>query len=67
MTAVEQRKLKGLLKSAFAEVLAERQDLLRNAIRECFEDVAMIRAIREGGKTPLVSRRKIFQRFARAA
>jgi hypothetical protein len=67
MIAVEERRLKGLLKSALAEVLEERRDLLREAVRESFEDLAMIRAIQLGEKSPLISRRKIFQRFARAA
>ena len=67
MIAVEERRLKGLLKNALAEVLEERPDLLRDAVRESFEDVALIRAIQLGEKTPLTSRRKIFQRFERLA
>ena len=67
MTAVEERRLKGLLKTAVTEVLAERQDLLRDAIRESFEDVALVRAIQLGEATPLTSRKKIFQRLDRAA
>ena len=67
MTAVEERRLKGLLKTAVTEVLAERQDLLRDAIRESFEDVALVRAIQLGEKTPLTSRKNIMQRLERAA
>jgi hypothetical protein len=67
MIAVEERRLKGLLKDAVAEVLAEHRDLLRDAVRESFEDVALIRAIQLGEKSPLTSRRKIFQRLERAA
>jgi len=67
MTAVQERRLKGLLKTAVAEVLEERQDLLRDALRESFEEMALIRAIQLGEKSPLTSRRKIFQRFERAA
>ena len=67
MTAVEEHRLKGLLKTAVAEVLEERQDLLRDAMRESSEDVAMIRAIQLGEKSPVTSRKKIFQRFERAA
>ncbi len=67
MTAVEERRLKGLLKAAVTEVLAERQDLLRDAIRESFEDVALVRAIQLGEKTPLTSRKNIMQRLERAA
>jgi hypothetical protein len=67
MIAVEERRLKGLLKSAVAEVLEEHRDLLRDAVRESFEDVAPIRAIQLGEKSPLTSRRKILQRLERAA
>ena len=67
MTAVQERRLKGLLKTAVAEVLEERQDLLRDALRESFEEMALIRAIQLGEKSPLTSRRKIFQPFARVA
>jgi len=67
MTAVEERRLKGLLKTAAAEVLEERQDLLRDALRESLEDMALIRAIQVGEKSPHTSRKKIFQRLERAA
>ena len=67
MIAVEERRLKALLKDAVAEVLEEHRDLLRDAVRESFEDVALIRAIQLGEKSPLTSRKKIFQRLERAA
>ena len=67
MIAVEERRLKGLLKNAVAEVLEEHRDLLRDAVRESLEDVALIRAIQLGEKSPLTSRRKILQRLERAA
>jgi hypothetical protein len=67
MIAVEERRLKGLLKNAVAEVLEEHRDLLRDAVRESFEDVALIRAIQLGEKSPLTSRRKVLQRLERAA
>jgi hypothetical protein len=67
MTAVEERRLKGILKTAVAEVLAERQDLLRDALRESLEDMATIRAIRIGEKSAIISRKKIFRRLERAA
>ena len=59
--------MKGLLKSALTEVLEERGDLLREAVRESFEDVALMRAIQAGEKSPHTSRRKIFQRLERVA
>ena len=67
MTATEERRLKGLLKSALTEVLEERGDLLRDAVRESFEDVALVRAIQAGEKSRLTSRRKIFERLERGA
>ncbi|HEV7927111.1 MAG TPA: hypothetical protein VGR14_17275 [Verrucomicrobiae bacterium] len=67
MTAVEERRLKGLVKTAVAEVLSERQDLLRNALRESLEDMAIMRGIQIGEKSPLISRKKIFRRLERAA
>ena len=67
MIAVDERRLKGLLKNAVAEVLEEHRDLLRDAVRESLEDVALIRAIQLGEKSPLTSRRKILQRLGRAA
>ena len=67
MIAVEERRLKGLLKNAVAEVLEEHRDLLRDAVRESIEDVALIRAIQLGEKSPLTTRRKILQRLERAA
>ncbi|MEK7676053.1 MAG: hypothetical protein AAB676_09500 [Verrucomicrobiota bacterium] len=65
MTAVEERRLKSLLKDAVVEVLQERHDLLREALQESLEDMAMLRAIQDGEGTLLTSRKKIFQRLAR--
>ena len=66
MTVAEERRLKGLLKSAVAEVLEERQDLLREALRDTFEDVGLLRAIKQAEKSPLVSRSRIMQRLKSA-
>ncbi len=67
MTAVEERRIKILLKNAVVEVLEERQDLLRGALQESLEDMAMLKAIQQGEKTRLTSRKKILQRLTRAA
>ena len=67
MTATEERHLKALLKDAVTEVLEERQDILRAALQESLEDMAMLKAIQDGEKSPPISRKKIFQRFALAA
>ncbi len=60
MTALEERRIKSLLKDAVVEVLEERHDLLRDALQDSLEDMAMFRAIQEGEKTQLTSRKKIF-------
>ena len=67
MTAVEERRIKVLLKDAVVEVLEERHDLLREALQESLEDMAMLKAIQAGEKSRLTSRKKVLQRLARAA
>lgn len=67
MTAVEERRIKNLLKTAVVEVLEERQDLLRDALQESLEDMAMLKAIQAGEKSRTVSRKKILQRLAAVA
>jgi hypothetical protein len=66
MTAIEEHQLKGIFKSAVIEVLEERPDLLRDAMRESFEDMAMLHAIHVGEKSPLVGGQRIFRRLERA-
>ena len=67
MTATEERRIKVLLKDAVVEVLQERHDLLRSALQESLEDMAMHKAIQEGEKSKLTTRKRIFQRLERAA
>jgi hypothetical protein len=67
MTAIEEHRIKLLLKDAVVEVLEERHDLLRTALQESLEDMAMLKAIQDGEKSKLTTRKKIFQRLARAA
>lgn len=67
MTALEERRIKSLLKDAVVEVLEERHDLLRSALQDSLEDVAVVRAIQAGEKAPLTSREKIFRRLSRRA
>ncbi len=67
MTTLQERRLKSLLKDAVVEVLEERHDLLRAALQESLEEVALLRAIQAGEKSPLTSRAKVFQRLARRA
>lgn len=64
--SVEEGRLKELLKTAIVEVLEERRDLVLGLFEEVLEDVAMVRAIEEGEKTPFVSRDKVFEILDRA-
>lgn len=52
--AIEEDRLRALLKSALIEALEERRELVRDLIAEAFEDIAMIRAIEEGATTKTV-------------
>jgi hypothetical protein len=65
MTALEEHRIKALLKDAVVEVLEERRDLLREALQESVEDMGMLRAIHAGEKSRLTSREKVFQRLGR--
>lgn len=58
-TLVSEQKLKSLFKTAMKEVLEERQDWMRDLVRDAVEDVAMIRAIEEGKKSPLIDRARV--------
>jgi hypothetical protein len=46
--ATDPEALKKIIKAALIEVFDERQDLIRNAVAEAIEDIAMVRAIEEG-------------------
>ena len=59
--SINQKQLKDIIKTALVEVLEERQDLLHDAIEEAIEDVAFIRAIKEGESTKLVKRKEVFK------
>ena len=57
---MDEARLKALFKTALVEVLEERKDLLRDAIEETLEDIALSRAIEEGRRTEEVSRAAVF-------
>jgi hypothetical protein len=58
---LSETQLKDALKLALIEVLEERSDLLRDALAEVMEDVALVRAIQEGEGTEPVSRDEVFR------
>ncbi len=56
---MDEARLKALFKTALVEVLEERKDLLRDAIEETVEDIALALAIEEGRLTGEVSREEV--------
>ena len=60
MTA-EETKLKKLLKAAVIEVLEERRDLVRDALAEVVEDIALVRAIEVGSRSKAINRSEVFK------
>ena len=57
---MDDAKLKALFKAALVEVLEERKDLLRDAIEESLEEVALGRAIEAGQRTEDANRGEVF-------
>jgi ribosomal protein L12E/L44/L45/RPP1/RPP2 len=57
----DEEKLKSLFKAALIEVLDERWDLVREALEEVIEDVALTRDIDEASGGANVSREEVFK------
>ena len=57
--SIEEGRLKELLKTAIVEVLEERRELVLDVFEEALEDVALVRAIEEGERSPLVNRDEV--------
>ena len=60
-TAINEIKLKKLLKEAVEEVLVENKELFSDLILEAVEDIALIKAIKEGENSQTVGREEIFK------
>ena len=60
-TTLDETQIKELFKQAFVELLQERKDLLYEVVAEIVEDLALLRAIKEGEDTVTVSREAVFQ------
>ncbi|MCH8020474.1 hypothetical protein IH785_11495 [candidate division KSB1 bacterium] len=60
-TAINEIKLKKLLKEAVEEVLVENKELFSDLIFEAVEDIALIKAIKEGENSQAVDREEIFK------
>lgn len=63
IASLDEDRLKEILKTAMAEMLEERRNLVRDLIEEALEDVAPSRAIEEGKQSPEVGRDEVFRLF----
>ena len=59
--ALDETRIKELIKPALVELLQEHKDLLYNLVAEIVEDYALAQAIKEGEQTPKVSREKVIR------
>lgn len=57
---INESRLKEILKNALIEVFEERKSLFYELFVEALEDIALIRAIKEGEATESVSREEMF-------
>src|SRR5713226_5144643 len=58
-TSMSDDRIKELFKAAILEVLQEHRDLLRDALAEAIEDLALARAIEDGEGTETVTRDEV--------
>ena len=60
-TALDDNRMKELLKDALVELLQERREMFRDLLTEVVEDLTMVRAIEEGTETSVVDRDEVMQ------
>ena len=60
-TTLDEAQIKELFKQALVELLQERKDLLREVIAEVLEDLALLRAIKEGEDTETVGKEDVLR------
>lgn len=59
-TVINESRLKEILKNALIEIFEERKSLFYELFTEALEDIALIRAIKEGEATESVGRDEVF-------
>lgn len=60
-TTLDDKKLKTLLKSAFAEALKEQRTLVQDIVEDALEDISLARAIEQGLHSKPVSRAAVYK------
>ncbi len=58
--ALDEKKLRGIVKAAVVDALKENRDLMQDIVEEAIEDIVIARLIESGLETKPVSRKKIF-------
>lgn len=59
-TLIDDGKLKQLLKEALIEAIEEKQNIFQEIIIEAMEDIALVRAIKEGENTRNADKQEVF-------
>jgi hypothetical protein len=59
-SAIDESRLKDILKTALIEAFEERKSLFYELISEALEDIALVHAIKEGEDTESASRAEVF-------
>lgn len=59
VTAIDDEKLKDMLKAAVVEALHEHRDLVKDIVEEALEEIALTRAIDEGLLSESVPREEV--------
>jgi hypothetical protein len=58
--AFDEKKLRGIVKSALAEAFKENREVIQDIVEEALEDIGVARAIEQGLETKFASRKKVF-------
>jgi hypothetical protein len=58
--AIDEKKLRSIVKSAIADAFEENRELMQEIVHEAMEDLAVARAIEQGLRTKSASRKKVF-------
>ena len=58
---LDEKQLKDVVKQAVAELLQERKDLLYELVAQILEDMALLKAIKEGEDTATTPREEVLQ------
>ena len=58
--ALDEKRLRGIVKAALVDAFKENRDLMQDIVEEAIEDITIARLVEDGLKTKPVSRKKVF-------